>query len=210
MASSPWAERLAAALGSDLPWQALDDDPELAEGVAIEVVAIFETGVPVGRFAEHVIELDRAFRYAARAAENEEDIADLLARGGRPLFVDEGLELTAVMPGSIRFPLIPSERIKEVLDSNGLRLLLASCSLLGGANVVVTTLDGDSRGEVERPVAVPVLVEQHEEAVADKELPVGEFPRLTAGMEIRHPAPRVDVQITRDGETVILRIRPAP
>jgi hypothetical protein len=119
MASSPWAERLAAALGSDLPWQALDDDPELAEGVAIEVVAIFETGVPVGRFAEHVIELDRAFRYAARAAENEEDIADLLARGGRPLFVDEGLELTAVMPGSIRFPLIPSERINEVLDSTG-------------------------------------------------------------------------------------------
>ena len=67
----------------------------------------------------------------------------LLARGGRALDINDGLTLEQARSGSMRVQLIPSQRIKDALDSNGFRLVLAFCSLLGAGKVVVAIVDGD-------------------------------------------------------------------
>ena len=67
----------------------------------------------------------------------------LLARGGRALDINDGLTLEQARSGSMRVQLIPSQRIKDALDSIGFRLVLAFCSLLGAGKVVVAIVDGD-------------------------------------------------------------------
>jgi len=183
-----WAGQLTAALASEDPWQALADDPELSKGVEIEVVAIYEVGVPVGRFTEQVGALDQAFRYAAKSAETQEDPQSLRARGGRPIPVNEGLVLEQVRPGSNKFPLVPSLRIKRTLDGNGLRVVLVVCGLLGGGNVVYHIVDEDDPPKQEVQVKVATL----------------------GGHVAIDAPPQTDIRLTKNGKTLTLRIRPAP
>lgn len=188
MAWDDWTSRVSAALASDDPWQALAEDAELSEEVQIEVVAIFDPGVPAGHFTQQIADLDRAFRYATRSAETKEDLGSLRARGGRPIPVKEGLALEQIRPGSVQFGLVPSERIKGALDSNGLRVLLLVCGLLGGGNVIHSVIDEDD---------------------SQKEVTQVQVPAPGGDISIEAP-PRADIKLTKKGKSVTIRIRPAP
>lgn len=177
--ASNWADSVAAALTSEDAWSALDA-PASWDAVEVEVTAIFEAGVPAGRFSDQLEVLDRAFRYATRLAETHEDVGALRSRGGRPIPVNDGLTLGDVGPGSIRVPLAVSHRIETALDNNGLRLLLVALALLGGVKTTGIVSD-DSDGATHVKVVV----------TASPDAP-----------------PRTDITLLHNGEIVVIHITP--
>jgi hypothetical protein len=101
------------------------------------VIVAFSERPLAGHAAGELLWIDRAFRWAARAAENDESLESLLARRGRPLLVADGMVLEALEAGSIRSVLSPSIRVATA----GLGVLVGVVALITGGLQIADRLE---------------------------------------------------------------------
>lgn len=205
MSRGTWADEVVAALASDEPWRALEERPDLGEGVEVEVEVRIAEGTPVGRWTQQLAEVDRTFRHVTRLAELEAvplTVEHHVEEGRPPLRpeevvleapqqrrrrrrmavrIDDGLLLESVQRGSARFRFDASERIEKALQSSGLKIILTFATLLGGGWTV------------------------HEIAVDEEETKV-QLPSK-GGVNVEAPE-KTQILIKRDGQTIVLSVDP--
>jgi hypothetical protein len=96
-------------------WRGAD---EPAERAFVNARLIFPTGMPSSWVGDSLVTVDRAFRWAVRAVEDNRAIDDLLLRSkARPATTRAGLVIDHVQPGSIDFVSEASDRLEAALRS---------------------------------------------------------------------------------------------
>lgn len=179
-------------LTAEDPWKAAGRNVKLLLGADLDVVAEAEPGTPAGLLTDQMQALDRAFRWATRASENNEDEAHLLRRGGRPIPVADGLVVARVEEGSLRIPQSASRGIQKALDSTGLRVVLAVLALIGASVDAIDLLDSArAPRESDAPAETHFVVPVHG----------GKLDLYAPGSS--------ELRFRKDGETVVIRLQPA-
>lgn len=192
MAEGRWSRDVVAALtgakGADQKRLS-----GLLDGVEVQILTTVDPGDPAAKLLNQTLTLDRAFRLATRAAENEESIEKLRIRRGRGIATAEGLRVKDFERGSIRIQLDPSGRIRAALKSTGVLFLTTVCSLLGGGEVIAGILDGSTEiGEL-----------QHAPMISKAVLPLED-----GDLRLETPA-RSEIRLLHKGEVVIIKLGPA-
>lgn len=168
---------------------AVEEAAAPATEMEVEVVSTLDRGDPSGWLVDEVTFLDRAFRLAVRAIENEESIGKLRQRRGRGIATADGLRIKDFQDGSLRLRLVPSIRIRRAPDSTPVLLISLACSLLGGGQVVFDYVDGPT-GDVSPK--------------APKENRVI-LPEAHGDLTIHTPA-RSEIRLRRGKELVVIRL----
>lgn len=120
-----WPDQVSAALASPVEATVIPID-------TLEVIARFPADYALATAADELQGLDRAVRWAVRAAEDGVDLEELWRRPVRPVGREGGLLLAGLESGSVLIQGRSSSRMQRALDATGVRLVLAICTLLGG------------------------------------------------------------------------------
>lgn len=192
MADGEWSQAVRQILEAEDPWSEAREHPEILQGAEVAVIAHVEAGTPLGSLLDLATAIDRSFRLATRSAETGEPIAMLRERGGRPIPVSQGLQVADVEPGSLRLLSDPSLRIRQALDSNGLRVVLAFCSIIGGTTATVELIEGD-----DQPTPIAVAPTPIRITVPTKH-----------GMATASAPGTAEVVFRKNGQEVVVRVQP--
>ena len=94
-----------------------------ANEVSLSGRLVFPTPYPATWIAESLVLVDRALRYATRVAEGEFTLKQL--RGHRPIPTSQGLLVSEVKTGSLKFILVATDRVYTTLRKKPVALALA-------------------------------------------------------------------------------------
>ena len=144
-----WHEDVRAAFSNTEVVPAADRISHLGV-IQYSVVMSFAEPPAVGHAVGEVLRVDRAFRYAGRSFITAEPLPDLLARGGRPLYIVDGMRWTAQDIGSVRTRLDPGVK----LLAGGLAVAVSAVALLTGGITVYDRVTGERADEPMGPAEV--------------------------------------------------------